>query len=89
MFYTYLDMANQPASQAPSHRGIITRNGGPAKLARLIAVDPNTVKAWNRLDSIPAPHWQAITDAGAASLDELALAAARKVPAEPKAQAAA
>lgn len=62
---------------SPSHTAIIARNGGPAAIGRLIGIDPNTTKAWKRLDSIPAAHWQSLANAGAASLDELAAAAAR------------
>lgn len=64
---------------APSHRDIIKSAGGPAALGRKINVDPNTTKAWNRLDSIPAPHWVALAEAGVATLDQLAQAAAAKV----------
>jgi hypothetical protein len=71
-------MDPQSALEQPSHRAIIARNGGPAALGRLINIDPNTVKAWNRLDSIPAAHWHAIAGADAATLDELAAAAASK-----------
>lgn len=63
----------------PSHKDIIDRNGGPASLGRKIGVDPNNVKAWKRLGSIPAHHWQAIAEANAASLEELAEAAARRI----------
>lgn len=79
MFYTYLDMPNLQAPELPSHKAIIARNGGPASLGRKINVDANTVKAWNRINSIPAPHWQALAEAEAASLDELAAAAARRI----------
>jgi hypothetical protein len=72
-------MANPTSLATPSHRDIIARNNGPAALGRMINVDPNTVKAWNRLDSIPAAHWRAIAEAEAATLDELAAAAAAKV----------
>lgn len=78
MFYTLRHMPKISAPVLPSHRAIIARNGGPAALGRRIDIDPNTVKAWNRLDSIPAAHWQAIAGAEAATLDELAAAAARK-----------
>lgn len=67
----------------PSHRDIILRNGGPTAMGRKINVDPNNVKAWARLDSIPAPHWQAFADSNAATLEELAAAAARRKAALP------
>lgn len=79
MFYTSLDMEHPSASETPSHRAIIARNNGPAAVGRLIGVDPNTVKAWNRNDSIPAAHWHAVAGAGLATLDELAEAAARRL----------
>lgn len=78
MFYTCPGMTQPTASEAPSHQAIIKRNGGSAALGRLIEVDPNTVKAWKRLNSIPAAYWHAIANAKAATLDELAEAAARK-----------
>lgn len=70
-------MKQSPAQKSPSHTAIIARNGGPAAIGRLIGVDPNTTKAWKRLDSIPAAHWQSLANAGVATLDELAAAAAR------------
>lgn len=78
MFYTYPCMTPSTASETPSHQAIIERVGGSAALGRLIEVDPNTVKAWKRLNSIPAPYWHAIASAEVATLDELAEAAARK-----------
>jgi hypothetical protein len=71
-------MPQPTSSEVASHQAIIERNGGSAAVGRLIEVDPNTVKAWKRLNSIPAPYWHAIANVGAASLDELAEAAARK-----------
>jgi hypothetical protein len=78
MFYTCQRMTPSTASEAPSHQAIIERAGGSAALGRLIEVDPNTVKAWKRLNSIPAAYWHAMANAEAATLDELAEAAARK-----------
>lgn len=78
MFYTSVGMSTPSTSELLSHRAIIARANGPTAVGREINVDPNTVKAWSRLDSIPAPHWQAITDAGLATLEELAAAAAAK-----------
>ncbi|WP_170828756.1 hypothetical protein [Sphingobium yanoikuyae] len=78
MFYTCRGMRKSSAPKAPTHRDIIARNGGPAALGRKIDVDPNTAKAWNRLDSIPAPYWHAIAGADAATLEELAAAAASR-----------
>lgn len=79
MFYTSLDMTHQASEATPTHRGIIDRAGGPAAVGRKINVEPNTTKAWKRLDSIPAAHWQALAQAGIATLDELASAAARRL----------
>jgi len=78
MFYTLIGMPKPQAPSLPSHKAIIARNGGPASLGRKINVDPNTVKSWKRLDSIPAPHWLALAAAKAATLDELAAAAAKR-----------
>ena len=77
MFYT-LDGMRKVRKSFVTHSGIIERADGPAALARAIGQDPNTVKAWKRNDSIPAPHWQAIADKGVATLQELAEAAAAK-----------
>lgn len=77
MFYTLRRMRKQRPSFV-SHSEIIARADGSAALARKIGQDPNTVKAWKRTDSIPAPHWQAIADKGVATLQELAEAAAAK-----------
>lgn len=69
----------QTTQAAPiDHRAVIVRAGGSTALARQIDRDPNNVKAWKRLNSIPSGHWQAIADAGVATLDELAAAAAKK-----------
>lgn len=82
-------MTAATSPEQPSHRDIIARSGGPAATGRRIEVDPNTVKGWNRLNSIPAAHWQRITDEGLASLEELAAAAASKLtPATPSSEAA-
>jgi len=61
-----------------SHAQIIDRAGGPSKVGRAIAADPNTAKQWRRNDSIPAPYWEAMVKAEFATLDELAEAAAAK-----------
>jgi len=71
-----------------SHRDIIDRGEGSTAVARKISeieeangrqpVDPNTAKAWKRTDSIPGIYWQAFVDAGLATLEELAAAAAAK-----------
>lgn len=88
MKYTVQGMKQSTASISPSHREIITRGGGPAAIGHKIGVSPNTTKAWSRLDSIPAHHWQALANAGVATLDELASAAAEKISFAPKGEAA-
>lgn len=45
---------------------------------RIGSVDANTVHAWKRTESIPAPYWKSIANAEIASLDELAEAAANR-----------
>lgn len=78
MFYTSPQMTQSAPADPITHRDIIERAGGPAALGRAINVDANTTKAWKRLDSIPAAHWQSIAQAEIASLDELAEAAATR-----------
>lgn len=57
----------------------IFKRTGPTEMARKIGFDdPNTVHAWKRTESIPAPYWKAIADAGVATLEELAEAAAAR-----------
>lgn len=68
----------QAHSGTPTHAEIIARNGGSAKVARTIGEDPNNVKGWKRLDSIPAAHWRKIVEFGLASYLELARAAEAK-----------
>lgn len=63
----------------PSHRGIIERAGGSTALGAKIEVDPNTVKAWKRTDSIPAGYWRVLVDEGLASFRELADYAEQRV----------
>jgi hypothetical protein len=79
-------MNSQPATLpvsdigTPSHRDLIFRAGGPAKVGDSLKppVDGNTVKAWARLDSIPGPYWQGFAEAQLATLEELAAAAEAK-----------
>ena len=54
---------------------IIRDAGGATALARKIGEDPNTVHAWKRGKSIPAPRWNAVVNAELATLKELADAA--------------
>lgn len=59
---------------------------GVAAFANAISVTRNRVYPWERTDSIPAPYWSAVVDAGLATLEELANAAALR---RPETQAAA
>lgn len=61
-----------------THDQIIAAAGGVAATAKAITVDANTVKQWKRSNSIPAPHWKAVSDAGLATLEELADAASKR-----------
>jgi hypothetical protein len=69
-----------PQNETPSHRDLIYRGGGSARVAESLdpPVDRNTVKAWAFNDSIPGPYWQAFADAKIATLEELAAAAEAK-----------
>ncbi len=57
---------------------IFERTGATEMARRIGSVDANTVHAWKRTESIPAPYWKSIADAKIASLDELAEAAASR-----------
>jgi len=57
------------------HRDII-RRAGPDAIRQVTGVSIYTVRSWIHRDSIPGGHWKAIAEAGYASLDELATAAA-------------
>lgn len=61
-----------------THKQIIIDAGGPTSVGGAISVDPNTVKAWRHLNSIPAPYWNAVALANLATLEELAIAAAAR-----------
>ena len=84
--YVPTDMVD--ASLPVSHRDIIDRAGGPAATSRAISpleteagrqpVDPNQAKRWRFLNSIPSPYFQSFAQAGLATLEELADAAAMK-----------
>ncbi len=62
-----------------SHRDII-RSAGVQVVHDAVgfADKMHTVRSWSQRDSIPAEHWQALSEARLASLEELAAAAARK-----------
>lgn len=59
---------------------IFERTGATEMARRIGFTDANTVHAWKRTDSIPAAYWKALAEAGIASLDELAEAAANRRP---------
>ena len=78
-------MNHEPADSAPSsfetpsHRGIIMRAGGPARVAASLDCEPavprETVKSWAKTDSIPGPYWLAFVTSDLATHEELAQAA--------------
>lgn len=72
-----------------THEQIIIAAKGPSAIARVLGVEPGTAKQWRRGDSIPAPYWAALAEAGLATLEELAEAAATKQRAQPVQDAAA
>lgn len=57
------------------HADIVSEVGA-RRLAEERHVSIHTAVSWRTRNSIPAEHWRAIADAGHASLDELATAAA-------------
>lgn len=63
-----------------THSTIIRDAGGPVAVLEVLrlAVSIFTVRSWVHRDSIPGEHWKAFSDAGIASLEELAAAAALK-----------
>ena len=69
--------------EIPTHRDIINRAGGPAKVADALSLDAERgrerVKGWAREDSIPGPYWQGFVDSELATHEELARAAAEKL----------
>lgn len=55
-----------------THQDIIDDAGGTTKLAETLALDPNTVKAWRKGNSIPGRYWAEIEDNSFATVRELA-----------------
>ena len=53
------------------HAQIITAAGKPETLAEKLGVSVHTVRSWVQRNSLPADHWQAFVDDGAASWEEL------------------
>lgn len=63
-----------------SHSEIVRRAGPAEDVARDRGVSVHTVRSWIQRDSIPAEHWLGFAGLGAATLDELAAAAAARAP---------
>lgn len=61
-----------------THAQIVTAAGKPEEVAIRRGVSVHTVRSWIQRDSIPAEHWAGFADDGAASLEDLALAAAER-----------
>lgn len=61
-----------------THRDII-KDAKATKVAKRFNIEPGTVHAWVRSDSIPGGYWPAFAEAGFATLDELAAAALEKL----------
>lgn len=61
-----------------THSQIIREAGTAETVALNLGVSVNTVRSWIQRDSIPAERWAALRSLNAASLDELATAAATK-----------
>lgn len=61
-----------------THSEIIENFGGYNSLAKVMDENTSTVRSWWLRNSIPSEHWQQISDANIASLEELAAAAAHK-----------
>ena len=56
-----------------THYEIIKRAGGPAKVARALGVNIETVKQWSKTNSISAAYWWAIANQRLSTLEELAV----------------
>lgn len=63
-----------------THSDIVKRAGPDAKIALARKVSIHTVRAWKQRDSIPAEHWAGFVADGIATYDELAEAAASRLP---------
>ena len=69
-----------------SHSTIISDAGGPSAVARILGVAAGTVKQWGRSGSIPGAYWFAINAAGLARFHELAVAVAKVMPGDARAE---
>jgi len=76
-----------------THRDIVQAHGASALVRDLagmgIKVHQSTPQRWAERDSVPGEYWAALVSLGAANLEELAAAAARKTADPPAAQGAA
>ena len=61
-----------------THIEIIEAVGGYRGLAERLAQPAERIRFWERRKAIPPEQWKACSDAGVATLDELASAAAQK-----------
>jgi hypothetical protein len=61
-----------------THLQIIIDSGGYKGLAEKIGQPASRVRFWQRREAIPPELWKAVADAGIASLEELATAAAER-----------
>jgi hypothetical protein len=59
-----------------THAEIVRRSGADAELSGALGVRPHQVRDWRLRNSIPPEHWQAFSERGYATLEELAAAAA-------------
>ena len=65
-------------TQIVSHEDIIRQAGGYKGLAERLGLDAELVRFWERRASIPDTYWLQVRDAGVATLDALAEAAAHR-----------
>jgi hypothetical protein len=61
-----------------THSEIVKAVGSPEKVAEHCGVSVHTVRSWIQRDSIPADQWAAFAKDEWATLEELAMAAARR-----------
>lgn len=62
---------------ADTHAQIVARKADPI-VAEAVGAKLHQVRDWRLRNSIPSDHWKAFADAGLATLDELAEAAASR-----------
>ena len=61
-----------------THLQVITDAGGYKAAAERLGLMPNRVRFWERRQAIPPEEWAAVAQAGLATLEELARAAAAR-----------